>query len=220
LIVWPAIILVVIARTQKLKKLIKPVSWTLAFVAVGHELIWLIAVLVQGQWHYSWGIPLQLCDLGLFAVALTLVKHYQWLWELAYFWGLAGSFQAVLTPDLTVTYPDIIFIKFFLSHGLIVMSVIFLAVGLRRAITFKSVVRVFLITNVYGILVLIFNLLAGTNYMYLRAKPTQPSVLDYAGDGAMYYFGLEVLMIISLLFYYLPYLFIAMKKKINFTHTY
>lgn len=206
---------VVIARNQKLMHLVKPVSWTLAIVAVGHELLWVSGVIALGLWHYSWGIPLQLCDLAIFAVALTLIKHYQWVWELAYFWGLGGSLQAVLTPDLDVTFPDYVFIKFFLSHGCIVIGVIFLAVGLRRTIMFRSVVSVFVITNVYGLFVLFFNRLAGTNYMYLLEKPTQPSLLDYAGDGFIYYLGLEVLLILSLTFYYLPYFIMGLKKKIT-----
>lgn len=202
-----------IARNRRFAHLVKPVSLTLAIVAVGHELFFIGGVIALGHWHYSWGIPLQLCDLAIFAVALTLIKHYQWVWELAYFWGLGGSLQAVLTPDLGVTFPDYIFIKFFLSHGCIVAGVIFLAVGLRRAITFKSVVRVFVITNVYGLCVLFFNRLAGTNYMYLMEKPTHPSLLDYAGSGITYYFGLEVILILSLTFYYLPYFFIGIKKN-------
>lgn len=202
-----------IARHRKFTCWVKPVSWTLAIVAVGSELLWISGAIALGLWHYSWSLPLQLCDLALFAVALTLIKHYQWVWELAYFWGLGGSLQAVLTPDLGVTFPDYAFIKFFLSHGLIVAGVIFLAAGLRRTITFKSAVRVFVITNVYGLFVLFFNRLAGTNYMYLMEKPTQPSLLDYAGDGFTYCLGLEVLLILSLTFYYLPYFIIGLKKN-------
>jgi hypothetical integral membrane protein (TIGR02206 family) len=209
---WAAIY-VVIARSRALGHLVRPFRRTLLIVAVGHELIWIIGAVLLGQWHFTWGVPLQLCDLAIFAMALTLVRHYQWVWELAYFWGLGGSLQAILTPDLKVTFPDFIFIKFFLSHGCTLIGVIFLAVGLRRPIHWKSVVRVFCITNIYGLFVLVFNWIFGTNYMYLLRKPSQPSILDYAGSGPYYYIGLEVALVISLMIYYLPYFLVSVKRR-------
>ena len=213
IIFFTAIVLVIIARSRRGSRLIKPLSWTLAVVGAGHELIWITGAIFTGHWHYSWGIPLQLCDLAIFAVAVSLIRHYQWVWELAYFWGLGGSLQAVLTPDLGVTFPDYIFIKFFLSHGFIVTGVIFLAVGCQRPINFRSVLRVFSITNVYALFVGIFNWLCGTNYLYLCAKPSQPSLLDYAGNGLYYYLGLEAALMISLFVYYLPYPLMGMASK-------
>ena len=110
----------------------------------------------------------------------------------------------------------IIYIKFFLSHGCTIVGVIFLAVGLRRPICFKSVLRVFWITNIYGLFVLGFNRVFGTNYMYLLHKPAHPSLLDYAGSGLYYYFGLEVLLAMSLLFYYFPYYLVSLKRNCKF----
>jgi len=213
LIVLAALAFVAIARFARWRHLIKPLNWTLAVIAIGHEAVWIIGAIVLGHWHYSWGLPLQLCDLAIFGIALCLIRHVQWAWELAYFWGLGGSLQAILTPDLGVSFPDIVFIKFFLSHGCTVAGVIYLAVGLRRPIAPISLVRVFLITNIYGGLVLIFNWAAGTNYMYLNHRPTQPSLLDMAGQGLWYYVGLEVMLILSLMFYYLPYLAFDRKNK-------
>ena len=204
---------VVIARSRSLEFLIGPFSRALAGVAVGHEIVWILGAMLLGQWHYSWGVPLQLCDLAIFAMAITLLRHYQWLWELAYFWGLGGSLQAILTPDLNVTFPDLTYIKFYLSHGCTVIGVIFLAVGCGRPITLKSVLRVFTITNIYGLFVLLFNWFFGTNYMYLMRKPAHPSVLDYAGDGPYYYLGIEIALVLTLVIYYLPYALAARIKR-------
>ena len=124
--------LVIIGRSRSLAHLVRPVSWALCVLAVGHEAAWVIGAMILGHWHFSWGVPLQLCDLAIFAVALTLIRHYQWVWELAYFWGLGGSLQAILTPDLNVTFPHLIYIKFFLSHGCTVTGVIFLAAGAKE----------------------------------------------------------------------------------------
>ena len=46
-----------ITRNPRFAPLIKPASWTLAIVAVGHELLFIGGIIAFGHWHYSWGIP-------------------------------------------------------------------------------------------------------------------------------------------------------------------
>ena len=73
---------------------------------LANELIFIVGAVAKGFWEYTWGLPLHICDLAILAVAFSLFKHQQFIWELAYFWGLGGTLQAVLTPELTVTFPD------------------------------------------------------------------------------------------------------------------
>lgn len=196
---------VFIARHKQMRNWTKPMSWVLATVLLVNELIYIGGAISKGLWHYSWGIPLQLCDLAIFAVVFSLFIHRQFIWELAYFWGLGGTLQAVLTPELLVTFPEYIYIKFFLTHGCILVGVIYLSAGLGRPITFQSVKRVWLITNIYALFIGIVNWLAGTNYLYLCHKPSQASLIDHFGPWPFYLFGLEIALIFSLLVYYLPY---------------
>lgn len=200
-----ALFYVFVARHPKLNRWVKPLSVLLAVVLLGNEIIFIGGAMVNGLWDYTWGLPLQLCDLAIFAVAYSLFRHKQWVWELAYFWGLGGTLQAVLTPDLRVTFPEYIYFKFFLTHGCILAGVIFLSAGLKRIITFHSVIRVWVITNLYTAFVALFNWLFKTNYLYLCRKPSQSSILDYFGPWPWYIPGLEVLLIASLFIYYLPY---------------
>ena len=200
-----ALFYVFVARHPKLNRWVKPLSVLLAVVLLGNEIIFIGGAMVKGLWGYTWGLPLQLCDLAIFAVAYSLFRHKQWVWELAYFWGLGGTLQAVLTPDLRVAFPEYIYFKFFLTHGCILAGVIFLSAGLKRPITFHSVVRVWVTTNLYTAFVALFNWLFNTNYLYLCRKPSQPSILDYFGPWPWYILGLEVLLIASLFIYYLPY---------------
>jgi len=208
-----ALVYVLAARVPRLNKWVKPLTIFLAVVLVGNELLYIGGALAKGLWHYSWGIPLQLCDLAIFAVAYCLFRHKQWVWELAYFWGLGGTLQAVLTPDLRVPFPSYIYFKFFLTHGCILIGVIFLSAGLKRPITFHSVLRVWVITNLYSAFVGLFNWLFGTNYLYLCRKPAQASLIDYLGPWPWYLLGLEAVLIVSLFVYYLPYYFLKDKLK-------
>lgn len=204
-ILLTALFYVLAVRHPKLSRWGKPLSVFLAVVLLGNEIIFIGGAMVNGLWNYAWGLPLQLCDLAIFAVAYSLFRHKQWVWELAYFWGLGGTLQAVLTPDLKAAFPEYIYFKFFLTHGCILVGVIFLSAGLKRPITFHSVVRVWVITNFYAAFVALFNWFFKANYLYLCRKPSQPSLLDYFGPWPWYIFGMEALLAASLLIYYLPY---------------
>ncbi len=212
LVFLAAVALVVITRLQQFRTHIKLIRYTLAGLLLANEFIYLIGLMIRGEWTYKWGLPLQLCDLAIFAVAYCLIKHHSFIWEIAYFWGLGGTLQALLTPDLRVSFPDYIFIKFFLTHGLIVISIIFLAAGLGRPIFFESLKRVFVVTNIYACFIGVFNWLFGSNYLYLCHKPTQPSLLDHMGPWPYYLIGGELMFAASLFIYYAPFFIV---KKIR-----
>jgi hypothetical integral membrane protein (TIGR02206 family) len=197
--------LVIVARSERGRTYLAPIRYGLAAMLVGNELIYLIGLVATGRWTAAWGLPLQICDLAIFAVAFSLLKHQRFIWEIAYFWGLGGTMQALLTPDLRVTFPDYIFFKFFLTHGLIVIGIIFLAAGLGRPIFLSSLKRVFIATNVYAAFIGVVNWLMGTNYLYLCRKPSQPSIIDVMGPWPVYLLGLEAALVVSLFVYYMPY---------------
>lgn len=194
-------------RTQR-------ISRVLAIALIFNECSFIFFLIVFGYWDYHHHLPLNLCDLTMIAVVIALLWYRKWIWEVSYFWALGGTLQAVLTPDLTESFPSYIFFKFFLSHGLILIAVIYLAVGCRRLIEFSSIKKVFLITHVYAVLVGLFNFLFNTNYSYLCAKPSQPSILDYFGPWPYYLLGIEFILIASLYFYYIPF-FIVEKMGRN-----
>ena len=153
LIVMIACLLVIIARHKNLKSWVEPISATLAIILLSNEIIWWIIGLNLGLFSLKWGLPLQICDLAIFLVAYSLIKQESWVWELAYFWGLGATLQAVLTPDIKDNFPHYYFFKFFITHGGVVISVVFLAAGLGRRITLDSIWRVWVITNVYAFLI-------------------------------------------------------------------
>jgi hypothetical integral membrane protein (TIGR02206 family) len=134
-----------------------------------------------------WDIaPLHLCDVAIFVAAYALWTRRRSVAEVAYFWGLAGSALATVTPDLRAAFPDSGFIFYFLSHGLVIVAASLLAWGYGLAPRRGAVWRIFLITNAYAAFVGLVNVLAGTNYMYLRAKPTGASPLDWFGPWPVY----------------------------------
>ncbi|MBI3321101.1 MAG: TIGR02206 family membrane protein [Candidatus Omnitrophica bacterium] len=173
----------------------------LAVALLANEVLaWALAIL-QGHAH----LPIQLCELALLLTVWALWSLGPSVSEVAYFWGLGGSLQAILTPDVPRGFPDYWWIKFFISHCGVVLGVIYLAVTGRIAPTHRSVWRVLGLTNLYAASAVIINGMFGTNYGYLAQKPAQPSLLDYFGPWPWYILGMEGVALLSLYGCYAPF---------------
>ena len=103
------------------------------------------------------------------------------VFDLVYYWGLAGATQALLTPSVAQGFPGPLFFTYFTAHGGIIVAVLVLMFGLQLRPRRGSAVRVWLLTNVVAVPVLACDWLVEANYMYLRGPAEAPSVLDYLG---------------------------------------
>src|SRR5437879_12168867 len=83
-----------------------PGRWTgvvatmIAAAIVITTLSWQPYVLVNNSWSAALSLPVQLCDVGGFVAAAALLWRQAVLVELAYFCGLGGTIQSLLTTDL------------------------------------------------------------------------------------------------------------------------
>lgn len=182
----------------------RPIAWSFAAVLVLNQaglLIWAAA----GDANLKDNLPLHLCDWATFTCAAALVWRHRLSYELTYFWGLAGTLQAVLTPDLEVTFPHLGFLAFQIAHAGLIAAVLFLTLGLRMRPELASVGRAFLWLQVYLGVTALLNLLLDTNYGYLRHKPARPSLLDYLGPWPVYLLSLELVALALFFLCYLPF---------------
>jgi hypothetical integral membrane protein (TIGR02206 family) len=162
--------------------------------------------LVDGRWSVQTSLPLALCDVALIVAAIACWWP-RWLLavELTYFWGLAGTLQAVVTPDLSVGFPRMEFFEFVVGHLGIVIAALFLVVGLRLRPRPGSVTRVFAITVAYTGFVGLFDWLTGSNYMYLAAIPRHGSLLSVLGPWPWYILSATGVAIVLLLILDAPF---------------
>jgi hypothetical integral membrane protein (TIGR02206 family) len=159
----------------------------LALVLVADALVYLVATLARGEWSVRWSLPLALCDVALVVAAAACWRpDWQLPVELTYFWGLAGTLQAVVTPDLGAAFPELDFFMFVVGHLGIVTAAVFLVVGQRRRPRRGAVLRVFAITVAYTAFVGLFNWLADANYMYLARPPRRTSLISLLGPWPWY----------------------------------
>jgi hypothetical integral membrane protein (TIGR02206 family) len=193
-----AVIAAVIATLIVAARL-RPGSWTvvacrvLAVVIVANEASWWVWLAGHGTYSASYALPFQLCDVAAFVSAGALWFRHPLLVELTYFWGLAGTANGLITPDLTDHFPSFGFMQYFIAHGAIVAAALFLVIGLKVSPRPGAVVRVFGLTFVLMVLDAGINLLSDGNYMYLRHTPGAHSLLDLLGPWPWYIVGAAAL---------------------------
>lgn len=156
--------------------------------------------------HIENVIPLHLCDLAAFACGIALITRNQRASELAYFWGLAGTIQGLITPAIPVSFPHPVFSSFFIQHGIIVVTALLLPLGLGWRPSRHSVLRIFIITQLYVAVAMLFNLFTGSNFGFLAKKPTTASLLDILPDWPYYILILEIIALVIYTLLYLPFL--------------
>ena len=126
--------------------------------------------------------------------------------EVAYFWGIGGTVQAVLTPNLPYGFPDFRFFSFFISHCGIIIGIIFLMLTHHLRPHAVSIVRVFLWTELYFVITLATDHFTASNYGFLLHKPEAKTLLNILSDyRPLYLFEMHLLALAFFTVLYLPF---------------
>lgn len=163
----------------------KPAARLLGLLLATDAVVYTTGKIMSG-WSPSSSLPLALCDVAALVAALACWWPRPVLVELTYFWGLAGTLQAVATPDVQATFPHLSFIEYVVGHLGIVVAALFLTVGLRLTPRPGSVPRVFAITAAYTAFVGIVDAATGADYMFLRRPPSEWTLLKVLGPWPWY----------------------------------
>jgi len=179
--------LVVAGPRRRAHAWVVPVGRALAVVILSGFVCEHLTYALRGQWTMEVNLPLQLTDaVTLVSVAALWFPQSALLVELVYFWALSASLQAVLTPDLGQSFPDLLFFTYFATHSGAIAAACLLVFGARNAPRPGAVWRAYAITVAFAGLAAVGTLLTGGNYMFLRRKPTHGSLLDLMGPWPVY----------------------------------
>jgi hypothetical integral membrane protein (TIGR02206 family) len=165
-----------------------PFTRSLAYVIVAAMIADPIVRHMYGELTLARALPLQLCDAAAAVCALALWTRRQLPFELAYFWGLAGVTQAMLTPPGSIPPaddPDTW--RYFVVHAAALAGVFHL-LGTGMRLRRGAWRRATLLTMAYAAAVGVVDWALGANYMWLRRKP-EGSVLDLLGPWPLYILG-------------------------------
>jgi len=177
----------------------------LACVILLDSAVYYGVLIARGQLTFPDHLPLELCDASLCLVILALFTLNKTVFDLAYYGALAGATMALLTPNLWEPFPSFTTVQFFVDHGLIVVGVLFLAWSALARPRPRSVLRAMVAVNLFAVCVGTFDYAFKTDYMYLRAKPPNPSLLDVLGPWPWYLAATEFVACGVFLLLYLPF---------------
>lgn len=158
-----------------------------------------------GEYKIQTDLPLYLCSLlGLIIPVFTYYKK-RWMYEILLFWIIAGTLQAIITPDIPTGFPSFEFFRYWIVHLGLVVVILYATIVLKFKPTLKSVFKSILALQVYVVLMILVNYALDANYFYLNKKPEAATVLDYFGDWPIYIIVGQLLLVPYFLVIYLPF---------------
>lgn len=171
---------------------VRPGPWvgiaarTIAVALVANLAIWQVVTIAQGHWSATNGLMLDLCPVSAVIGAAALWTRRRLLAELTYFWGCAGSLQGLITPDSRWHFPQYWWFQFYVTHAGVVVTALFLVIGLRLTPRPGAVRRVFVLTLGFAVVAALADLATGGNYMFLRNQGGRGTLLDVMGPWPWY----------------------------------
>lgn len=158
-------------------------------------------------------LPFHLCSALVWLCTYMLISKNRTIYEFAYLIGIAGALQAVLTPDLgQYASPHFRYFQVFLSHGLIIISALYMTLVEDFHPTWQSVKRVAIYGNIYLLFVFLLNLIIDSNYLFVAHKPETASLLDVLPPWPYYILIVELLAAVFILLFYTPFAILDSKK--------
>jgi hypothetical integral membrane protein (TIGR02206 family) len=168
----------------------------LAALVVTDGLLW------YGFRYFAHGIrfpeilPLELCDASFWLTAAALLTLQEHIFELSYYWGIAGSGMALVTPYLRAPLNTLQSLQYFTGHALLIVGVFYLLWSGQSRPRPRSWLFAWWALNLYGVTVALVDFFGRTNFMYLRQKPASSSLFNLLGPWPFYIAGTDVVALI------------------------
>ncbi len=183
----------------------RPTSWFLACLLLSYVVIAYVTLRHTGNLSLRYDLPLEICDLEVIFCVWCLLSGRQLIFEICYYWGLAGTLQALITPDLRVGFPSWWFVQFFVAHGLVVIVIVYLIAARTLRPRTGAMWRALAALNVYVIVVGLLDWRCGWNYGYLCHPPAAASIASYLGPWPWYVVGCECIAVLLFALLELPW---------------
>jgi hypothetical integral membrane protein (TIGR02206 family) len=177
------------------------------------EIIYHIWMVSTERWNFTSSLPLELCSISLLVAIALLWTGNRRLYMFVFFAGIGGAIQAIGTPVLDVGFPHFRYFHFFYTHiGIILTALYFTWIKGYRP-TFRGIVSTMIVLNILLPFIFFVNQLFDANYMFLRMKPENGSLLDVLGPYPWYILSLE-----AVAFIIFALLWLAFRKRKSTTN--
>lgn len=142
---------------------------------------------IMYAWHFSAGqyfnlaeaLPLYNCRIAIFCAIIALLTNHKLARLIAIYWGLFGGIIAliVINPD-PFLFPHWGYVSYFVGHIVLLWATVYL-IKTGPTANLASLRQITIITNLFHIVMIGFNYLAGTNYCYLNKLPLKSVQLNW-----------------------------------------
>ncbi len=170
----------------------------------------IILRLVTGVFEIEDDLPLHICRILSLTAPIVIWRWNRYWLGIFYFWILAGTLNANITPDIDFGFPHYEHITYWLMHSFLVILPIYYVIVMKVRINWTDLKNAFWMANVFMLSTLGINLLIGSNYMYTVNKPPVASILDYFGPWPIYLITGQLLALLLFLLLMIPF---ALKAK-------
>lgn len=191
--------------SRRSQRAARAIRYSLATFLAVNEVIWYVFRIRTEGFRFPNALPLNLCDVMLWVTVLAAFTLKPLAFEAAYYAGIAGMTQALLTPDLWAPLASYPTIYFFLAHGMAVATVLTLVWAGLASPRSGSWWKMLVLLNAYAAVIGTFDAVFKTDYMYLCQKPAGASLLDYFGPWPFYLVPAEVVAITVFWLLWLPF---------------
>jgi len=167
-----------------------------------------------GIWDKVHSLPLHLCGISAIISFIVLFRFNQFLYEFLILLGIPGAIQSLATPELTLGYDQVLLVEYFVSHGGIILSGLYLTFVLGYKPRIRSWIGVVIASQVFLIITHTLNMLLESNYMYTMIKPVVDNIL-IIGEYPYYYIGFEIFGFLNIMLFYCLFLKSSGKVALN-----
>ena len=155
----------------------------------------------KGTWNIQDNLPLHLCRISFIISIIVLFTRKQWMYEWVLFLAIPSGLHSMLTPELTKGVSDWFYFEYYFVHAGLIFVPLFLTIvmGMKTRVDawWKTLLRV----QIPVVLIMPFNFLIDSNYMFLKAKPLVDNPL-LIGEWPTYIIFLELIMVVHVFIIY------------------
>jgi hypothetical integral membrane protein (TIGR02206 family) len=190
------------------RRLLKGRAWlriALGWAILVDTVLWYGYMALHHEAIFPDRLPLELCDASLILCVIALFTLRPVVYDVVYYTGIAGTSMALITPNLWEPFPSFPTIQFFIAHGLTLAGVLYLLWSGQARPRSGSVGRAMLFVNLWAGVAGAADWAFKTDFMYLRAKPGNLSLLNLLGPWPWYILACEAVAFCLFLLLYLPF---------------
>ena len=207
LIGWTTIFIANRQFNERQKTLLGTLLALIPFFCVIGRMSYLLS---EGIFDPALDLPFFMCRFMALILPFVIFTRNRFMLGILYFWVLAGTINAVITPDLLFNFGHWEYILYFVYHLMLIVAMIYATLVFKFTVTWRDYWNAVLGVIVFTVFSACANVLLDANYNYLSAKPEVASVLDIMGPWPWY---IGVVYVVMFLLFFLAFLPFLIKKK-------